>query len=51
VVSARVLARALAATGALAEARAAADEAVRMAYATQQVSERPATDSVRARMG
>ena len=51
VVSARVLARALAGTGALGPARAAAEEAVRLAYATQQVSERGATTAVRARLG
>lgn len=51
VVSARVLAQALAATGAREPARAAADEAVRLAYATAQVSERAATDAVRAALG
>jgi class 3 adenylate cyclase/tetratricopeptide (TPR) repeat protein len=48
VVGARVLARTLAAAGACAEARAAADEAVRLAYATEQVSERRTTDDLRA---
>jgi class 3 adenylate cyclase/tetratricopeptide (TPR) repeat protein len=51
VTSARVLARALAATGETAQARMVADEAVALAYATQQVSERDATDAVRARLG
>jgi class 3 adenylate cyclase/tetratricopeptide (TPR) repeat protein len=51
VVAARVLARTLAATGAREQARAAADEAVRLAYATTQVSERAATDAVRTRLG
>ncbi len=48
VVAGRVLAQALAAAGDREAARAAADEAVRLAYATQQVSERAATDAVRA---
>lgn len=48
VISARVLARALAAAGAMDEARATADEAVRLAYSTEQVSERVATEAVRA---
>ena len=47
VVSARVLARALAATGAAGPAQVAADEAVRLAYASQQASERSATEAVR----
>jgi tetratricopeptide (TPR) repeat protein len=51
VVSARVLARALAAGGAPDDARAAATDAVRLAYATQQVSERAATDAVRGALG
>jgi tetratricopeptide (TPR) repeat protein len=50
VIAARVLAQTLTVTGACAEARAAADEAVRMAYATQQVSERATTDAVRAHL-
>jgi class 3 adenylate cyclase/tetratricopeptide (TPR) repeat protein len=51
VVSARVLARALAATGELEPARVAADQAVRLAHSTQQVSERAATEAVRRRLG
>jgi hypothetical protein len=51
VVSARVLAQALAATGGGGPARAAADRAVRLAYASQQVSERAATDEVRRQLG
>jgi tetratricopeptide (TPR) repeat protein len=51
VVSARTLARALGAAGDLDSARAAADEAVRLAYATQQVSERAASDAVRTSLG
>jgi class 3 adenylate cyclase/tetratricopeptide (TPR) repeat protein len=50
VVTARVLARALAATGAVEQARATADEAVRLAYETQQVCERAATEAVRAQL-
>jgi hypothetical protein len=50
VISYRVLAEALAANGADAEALAAADEAVRLAYSTQQTSERAAADAVRARL-
>jgi class 3 adenylate cyclase/tetratricopeptide (TPR) repeat protein len=50
VLSARVLAEALAATGAAAEARQAAEEAVRLAYATEQSSERAAVDALRARL-
>jgi class 3 adenylate cyclase/tetratricopeptide (TPR) repeat protein len=49
-VTARVLARALAATGAADEARMAAAEAVRLAYATEQISERAATDAVHDRL-
>lgn len=48
VTSARVLARALAAAGSTEEARTAADEAVRLAYATQFVPERAAAEAVRA---
>jgi tetratricopeptide (TPR) repeat protein len=44
----RVLARALAATGEVSEARAVAAQAVRAAYGTQQASERPATDALAA---
>lgn len=51
VVSARVLAQALAAGGQEAEARNAADEAVRLAYATEQAGERAATEAVRATLG
>jgi tetratricopeptide (TPR) repeat protein len=51
VVSTRVLARALAANGSTDQARAAADEAVRLAYSTEQVSERAVTEAVRARLG
>lgn len=50
VIGTRVLACALTATGAHTEARAAAQEAVRLAYATEQVSERPATDRLRAEL-
>ena len=50
VVTARVLARALAATGQTEQARAMADEAVRLAYATEQVNERATTEAVRARL-
>jgi class 3 adenylate cyclase/tetratricopeptide (TPR) repeat protein len=50
VVSAQVLARALAAVGAADRARAAADQAVRLAYSTQQVSERVVADEIRARL-
>jgi tetratricopeptide (TPR) repeat protein len=49
-VTARVLAQTLAATGSVEQARAAADEAVRLAYETQQVCERAATEAVRARL-
>jgi class 3 adenylate cyclase/tetratricopeptide (TPR) repeat protein len=45
VVGDRVLARALAAAGECKEARAAASAAVRTAYASQQISERPAADA------
>jgi Flp pilus assembly protein TadD len=45
VVAARVLARCLAAAGELDEARAVATEAVQIAYATQQVSERSGADA------
>jgi class 3 adenylate cyclase/tetratricopeptide (TPR) repeat protein len=51
VVSARVLARALAATGATGPARVAADQAVQLAYATEQASERAATEAVRRLLG
>ncbi len=47
VVSARVLARALAAAGELDEARRTAERAVSLAYRTQQVSERRAAEAVR----
>ena len=50
VVSARVLARALAAVGDMEQATIVADEAVRLAHATEQVSERPAADVVRRRI-
>lgn len=46
-----VLAEALAATEQGDEARAVADEAVRLAYATEQVSERATAEAVRARVG
>jgi tetratricopeptide (TPR) repeat protein len=46
VVTARVMAQALAATGSREQARAAASEAARLAYETQQVSERALTDAV-----
>jgi tetratricopeptide (TPR) repeat protein len=45
VVGDRVLAQALAAAGDCAQARAAASAAVRTAYASQQISERPAADA------
>jgi len=45
VVGDRVLARALAAAGECKEARLAASAAVRTAYASQQISERPAADA------
>ncbi|WP_446217377.1 adenylate/guanylate cyclase domain-containing protein [Micromonospora sp. IBHARD004] len=50
VVAAMVLAEALAACGRPVEALASADEAVRLAYATEQRSERPAADVLRARL-
>ena len=50
VVAARVLAEALAACGRPAEALASAEEAVRLAYATEQRSERAAADALRARL-
>ncbi|MFG1920438.1 AAA family ATPase [Cryptosporangium sp. NPDC048952] len=50
IVSRRVLAVSLAATGALPEALAAADEAVALAYGTEQASERAASDTVRDRV-
>ncbi|WP_328421310.1 AAA family ATPase [Micromonospora sp. NBC_00389] len=50
VIAASVLAEALAACGHPAEALASADEAVRLAYATEQRSERAAADALRARL-
>lgn len=50
VAAVRVLAEALAAAGHPDEACVAADEAVRLAYATEQASERPAADELRARL-
>ncbi|QSB14546.1 AAA family ATPase [Natronosporangium hydrolyticum] len=50
VFSARVLAQALAATGARERARVAAREAAQLAYATAQVSERAAADAVLAEL-
>jgi len=50
VVAAKVLAEALAATGRSAEAWAAAEEAVRLAYATQQTSERAGAVALRSRL-
>ncbi|MCG5470770.1 AAA family ATPase [Micromonospora sp. LAH09] len=50
VIAARVLAEALAACGQPTEALASADEAVRLAYATEQRSERAAADALRARL-
>ncbi|MER7891920.1 adenylate/guanylate cyclase domain-containing protein [Micromonospora sp. NPDC094482] len=50
VIAAGVLAEALAACGRPAEALASAEEAVRLAYATEQRSERPAADALRARL-
>ncbi|MEV6494995.1 adenylate/guanylate cyclase domain-containing protein, partial [Actinoplanes sp. NPDC051633] len=47
VVTACVLARVLAATGRMDDARAAAEEAVRLAYSTQQVGERAAAVELR----
>ncbi len=46
VVASLVLARALAATGHRGQARAVAAGAMRAAYATQQLSERPAADAL-----
>lgn len=51
VVSARVLARALAASGDDDRARVVADEAVRLAHSTEQVSERAGAEAVRGRLG
>ncbi|MBQ0893916.1 AAA family ATPase [Micromonospora sp. U56] len=50
VIGARVLAEALAACGRPVEALACAEEAVRLAYATEQRSERAAADALRARL-
>jgi tetratricopeptide (TPR) repeat protein len=50
VIGAEVLAEVLAAQGRNAEAMAAAEEAVRLAYSTQQVSERPGADALRDRL-
>ncbi|MFC4019722.1 adenylate/guanylate cyclase domain-containing protein [Micromonospora sp. GCM10011542] len=50
VIGASVLAEALAACGHHAEALECADEAVRLAYATEQRSERAAADALRARL-
>ncbi|MEV1329601.1 adenylate/guanylate cyclase domain-containing protein [Micromonospora costi] len=50
VIGAMVLAEALAATGRRAEALGCAEEAVRLAYATEQRSERQAADALRARL-
>ncbi|WP_433551889.1 adenylate/guanylate cyclase domain-containing protein [Micromonospora zamorensis] len=50
VIAASVLAEALAACGQPTEALASADEAVRLAYATEQRSERAAADALRARL-
>ncbi|SBT52663.1 adenylate/guanylate cyclase domain-containing protein [Micromonospora narathiwatensis] len=50
VIGACVLAEALAACGRPVEALASADEAVRLAYATEQRSERAAADTLRARL-
>ncbi|MGC5017558.1 adenylate/guanylate cyclase domain-containing protein [Micromonospora sp. DT47] len=50
VIGASVLAEALAACGRPVEALASAEEAVRLAYATEQRSERPAADALRARL-
>ncbi|MGC4876937.1 adenylate/guanylate cyclase domain-containing protein [Micromonospora sp. DT43] len=50
VIAASVLAEALAACGHAIEARSCADEAVRLAYATEQRSERAAADSLQARL-
>ncbi|HEX7744030.1 MAG TPA: hypothetical protein VF462_02040, partial [Micromonosporaceae bacterium] len=51
VIAAQALAEALSAVGRDAEACAAADEAVRLAYVTEQASERVAADELRARLG
>lgn len=51
VVAHRVLAEALLATGVPAQARAAAEVAARLAYSTQQRSERPAVHDLLARLG
>jgi class 3 adenylate cyclase len=50
VVAAMVLAETLEACGRDAEALASAEEAVRLAYATEQLSERPAADALRSRL-
>ncbi|MFC0002631.1 adenylate/guanylate cyclase domain-containing protein [Micromonospora siamensis] len=50
VVAASVLAETLAAAGRSAEALSCAEEAVRLAYATEQASERAAADALRARL-
>lgn len=50
ILGARILACSLTAAGARAEAGAAAQEAVRLAYATEHVSERPAADELRAQL-
>ncbi|MFG1840823.1 adenylate/guanylate cyclase domain-containing protein [Micromonospora sp. NPDC049175] len=50
VIAASVLAEALAACGQPTEARSCADEAVRLAYATEQRSERAAANALRARL-
>ncbi|TDC31766.1 adenylate/guanylate cyclase domain-containing protein [Micromonospora sp. 15K316] len=50
VIGAMVLAETLAATGRTAEALASAEEAVRLAYATEQRSERRGAESLRARL-
>ncbi|MFG1916559.1 adenylate/guanylate cyclase domain-containing protein [Micromonospora sp. NPDC048898] len=50
VIAASVLAEALAACGHPEEARSCADEAVRLAYATEQRSERAAANALRARL-
>ncbi|MEU8182909.1 adenylate/guanylate cyclase domain-containing protein [Micromonospora sp. NPDC049044] len=50
VIAASVLAEALAACGYPTEARSSADEAVRLAYATEQRSERAAANALRARL-
>ncbi|MET8085265.1 adenylate/guanylate cyclase domain-containing protein [Micromonospora sp. NPDC005237] len=50
VIAASVLAEALAACGHAAEARSCADEAVRLAYATEQRSERAAAEALQTRL-